>query len=227
MKSHNNGDSGHTAFTLTELLTVVGILAMLAAMTAPSLIHLVPSRKAQISKVFTYLEMARARAMASKQDMYVCFADAAFPDPDFKYRALAMFSAASMTDETQPIDRRELRQVENWLELTPDVMLGVGADFKHRTSPTPTVLDSQEKREFVFRRKGKDCRATLPYLVFNRAGRLEVPFTSGSEIFVGIVDGFVDSGGVRQIKRPVSGGGVVGDLIAIHFADGKMSHLRD
>ena len=83
------------AFTLVELLAVVGIMGLLAAVAVPALKGLTGSggRKQALSQVMGALEIARNTAISTGTNAAVIFPDSTFASGDaYKYRAMAVVS---------------------------------------------------------------------------------------------------------------------------------------
>ncbi len=81
------------AFTLVELLAVVGIMGLLAAVAVPALKGLTGSggRKQALSQVMGALEIARNTAIAGGTNAAVIFPDSTFGLGDaYKYRSMAV-----------------------------------------------------------------------------------------------------------------------------------------
>ncbi len=222
MKPCNSHECRFWAFTLLEVLSTLGVISVLMAIAIPSFINLVPTRKAKIGEVYTFLEMARAQAMATRQDVFVCFATQDFPLKDYRYRAATLFKAANPAEESKPLDTRELRQTEVWLMLPADLMFGIGADFK---PVRETISDSLTKRKFSFSIEGQSYQVDLPYLLFNKAGRIEVPVSPDSEILLALVDGYLAESGQRVLKS--DGKAQVGEFLVLNPQSGKISHLSE
>jgi type II secretory pathway pseudopilin PulG len=222
MKPCDRQECQYLAFTLIEVLSVLGVISVLMAIVVPNFINLVPNRKAKIGEIFTFLEMARAEAMATRQDVYVCFATRDFPLPDYRYRAATLFKAANPAEESKPVDTRELRQTEAWLMLPADLMFGIGADFNPARELLP---DSVTRRKFTFAMEGKPYHADLPYLLFNKTGRIEVPVSGTSEILLALVDGYMENTGQRILKHNANA--QAGEFLVLNPQSGKISHLRE
>lgn len=182
--------------SIVELLVVILTVAIVLAFAVPSFINLSPSRKAKIAEISAILEKARARAMASQRDVYVCFSNESFPEPSLRFRLMGIFTSSSLSQESNPVDIRELRQQDNIVLLPNDLVFVDQADLmkQGRSGLEQTVLDSLKVREFSIQIEGGTINATLPYLLFNKAGRLEVPFFSDSETYIAISDGNVNNG---------------------------------
>ena len=96
----------HTAaaFTLVELLAVVGIMGLLAAVAVPALKGLTGSggRKQALSQVMGALEIARNTAISTGTNAAVIFPDSTFASGDaYKYRSMAVV-AWNATNSTNP-----------------------------------------------------------------------------------------------------------------------------
>lgn len=225
MNRRKNSESLKSAFSLVEIITVISIITILAAITVPGMISLAPSRKTQASEVLNFLELARAKAMAVQQDVYVCFADDSFPDSELRFRGMTSFMASSLAEESEAIDTREIVQTEPWFQLTADVMFGVESDFAGRRQVnTRTVPESQTVRGFTFSSAGQNIVSDLPYLLFSKSGRVEVPVWHDSEIYIALVEGYVENGR-RVIARKDEA--QIGELIEINSNTGKCTLLRE
>ena len=92
-------ERSRAAFTLVELLAVVGIMGLLAAVAVPALKGLTGSggRKQALSQVMGALEIARNTAISTGTNAAVIFPDSRFsatgadPNP-YKYRSMAVVS---------------------------------------------------------------------------------------------------------------------------------------
>ena len=83
----------HGAFSLVELMAVVGIMALLAAVGVPALKGLTGSggRKQAMSQLLGALEVARNTAISSGTNAAVIFPDSSFSHGDaYKYRSMAV-----------------------------------------------------------------------------------------------------------------------------------------
>ena len=112
------------AFTLVELLAVVGIMGLLAAVAVPALKGLTGSggRKQALGQVISALEIARNTAISSGTNAAVIFPDNGFsatgadPTP-YKYRSMAVV-AWNATNSNAPAT-----MVGSWIVLPQGIAL--------------------------------------------------------------------------------------------------------
>ena len=111
----------HTAaaFTLVELLAVVGIMGLLAAVAVPALKGLTGSggRKQALSQVMGALEIARNTAINTGTNAAVIFPDLNFPSQPYRYRSMAVISW-NTTNTNEPNI-----MVGSWITLPQGVVL--------------------------------------------------------------------------------------------------------
>jgi prepilin-type N-terminal cleavage/methylation domain-containing protein len=115
------GERSKAAFTLVELLAVVGIMGLLAAVAVPALKGLTGSggRKQALSQVMGALEIARNTAISTGTNAAVIFPDSGFASGDaYKYRSMAVVSykdstIATNTTTSTPFDKL----VSSWIVL--------------------------------------------------------------------------------------------------------------
>lgn len=84
-----------SAFTLVELMAVVGIMGLLAAVAVPALKGLTGSggRKLALNQVLSAMEIARNNAISSGTNAAVIFPDSSFSEGDaYKYRSMAVIT---------------------------------------------------------------------------------------------------------------------------------------
>ena len=112
------------AFTLVELLAVVGIMGLLAAVAVPALKGLTGSggRKQALSQVMGALEIARNTAISTGTNAAVIFPDSGFSatgaDPiPYKYRSMAVV-AWNATNSNAPAT-----MVGSWIVLPQGIAL--------------------------------------------------------------------------------------------------------
>ncbi|NBV97558.1 MAG: prepilin-type N-terminal cleavage/methylation domain-containing protein [Verrucomicrobia bacterium] len=87
-------ERSRAAFTLVELLAVVGIMGLLAAVAVPALKGLTGSggRKQALSQVMGALEIARNTAISTGTNAAVIFPDQNFASKPYRYSSMAVIS---------------------------------------------------------------------------------------------------------------------------------------
>jgi len=92
-----------SAFTLVELMAVVGIMGLLAAVAVPALKGLTGSggRKMALNQVLSALEIARNNAISSGTNAAVIFPDKDFSGGEaYKYRSMAVITWSGTNTNT-------------------------------------------------------------------------------------------------------------------------------
>ena len=113
-------ERSRAAFTLVELLAVIGIMGLLAAVGVPALKGLTGSggRKQALSQVMGALEIARNTAISISTNAAVIFPDSTFASGDaYKYRSMAVV-AWNTTNSNAPAT-----MVGSWIVLPQGIAL--------------------------------------------------------------------------------------------------------
>jgi len=167
------------AFTLVELLAVVGIMGLLAAVAVPALKGLAGSggRKQALSQVMGALEIARNTAINTGTNAAVIFPDSTFTLGDaYKYRSMAVV-AWNATNTNSPAT-----MVGSWIVLPQGIAL-----FPRSISALPQATN------ISVRILTTSYTGTYPGITFQSDGALDesqspMP-TNGIAYFEGTVDG--------------------------------------
>jgi len=110
-----------SAFTLVELLAVIGIMGLLAAVGVPALKGLTGSggRKQALSQVMGALEIARNTAISSGTNAAVIFPDQSFTNQAYRYRSMAVIT----WDATNTNSVTTNSMLGSWITLPQGVVL--------------------------------------------------------------------------------------------------------
>ena len=167
------------AFTLVELLAVIGIMGLLAAVGVPALKGLTGSggRKQALSQLMGAIEIARNTAISSGTNAAVIFPDSTFASGDaYKYRSMAVV-AWHPTNSDLPTT-----MVGSWIVLPQGVAL-----FPNSILALPTATNISVRILTTTK------TANFPGIVFQSDGGLSEDFspkpTNGIAFFEGTVTG--------------------------------------
>ena len=169
------------AFTLVELLAVIGIMGLLAAVGVPALKGLTGSggRKQALSQLMGALEIARNTAISTGTNAAVIFPDSTFASGDaYKYRSMAVV-AWNATNSNLPTT-----MVGSWIVLPQGVAFFpnslIPANLPTATNISVRILTTTKTANF-------------PGVVFQSDGGLSEDFspkpTNGISFFEGTVTG--------------------------------------
>ena len=91
--------------------------------------------------------------------------------------------------------RDRVEQVESTFLLPEDLVFSDKADLVEQGGGGEelTILDSPKLRDFPFKVEANTIDVELPYLLFNKSGRLEVPFFSESDVHIAISEGYLEN----------------------------------
>lgn len=165
------------AFTLVELLAVIGIMGLLAAVGVPALKGLSGSggRKQALSQVMGALEIARNTAISNGTNAAVIFSDKASAE-GYRYRSMAVV-AWNPTNTNLPAT-----MVGSWIVLPQGVAL-----FPNSISALPTATN------ISVRILTTSSTANFPAIIFQPDGGLSEDYsplpTNGVAFFEGTVTG--------------------------------------
>ena len=114
-------ERSRAAFTLVELLAVVGIMGLLAAVAVPALKGLSGSggRKQALSQVMGALEIARNTAISTGTNAAVIFPDRNFASQPYRYRSMAVIS----WDATNTNSVTTNSMLGSWITLPQGIVL--------------------------------------------------------------------------------------------------------
>ena len=174
------------AFTLVELLAVVGIMGLLAAVAVPALKGLTGSggRKQALSQVMGALEIARNTAISTGTNAAVIFPDSGFSSGDaYKYRSMAVV-AWNATNSTNPAT-----MVGSWIALPQ----GISFLPNYLVTTTTTNMISVTASIQIPPKTNKTS-ITCPGIVFQSDGGL-LDGATNSIAGVGFFEGTVDASG--------------------------------
>ncbi len=189
-------------FSLVELLAVMGILAVLAAVSGPALRGLAQGsgRKGAVSQMLGVLEQARAHALTRATHTFVVFADNS-PEVlghsrDLAYRGCAILEGSSAGPERY---------------LTPWMALPRATAFK---AEDRSVFNATNTVPVPFPRDGGP-EIALPAVSFNSFGEVETP-ESGEHLQLFLYDGVAGADGrplpvSLAARQAPAGTGTAGD----------------
>ena len=169
------------AFTLVELLAVIGIMGLLAAVGVPALKGLTGSggRKQALSQVMGALEIARNTAISTGTNAAVIFPDSTFTSGEaYRYRSMAVVAWNATNSATAAT------MVGSWIVL-PQGIAFFPNSLKTANMPTATNIS--------VRILTTPITASFPGVVFQSDGSLSEDFsqkpTNGIAFFEGTVTG--------------------------------------
>lgn len=182
------------AFTLVELMAVVGVMALLAVVGVPALKGLAGggSRKQALSQTIGALEVARNTAIATGTNAAVIFPDSTFPGGEaYKYRSMAVV----VWNPTNPSAFPSM--TNSWIVLPQGI-----AFFPRSIANTNLPIVNN----ISFRILTTSQTASFPAIVFQSDGALDETYptpggklpTNGVAFFEGTVTGTTTNGTSRM-----------------------------
>lgn len=220
---------GAAAFSLVELMVVIGLIAALLALAAPSLMNLGPSRKSAAVELSGFLERARSRALAEQRIVFVAFADGNHPIETARFRACAAFVGDS--DSTDPLATLPVNQATEWFELPEGIFFAKARYFEaDPRDELRTLIDLPHRRSFPVRKaSGGSVPARLPYVAFAPHGGILLPSLADADgLHLGVVEGILEDSGraIRAVGESQEEVGR-GELLRLSYYTGRARILTD
>jgi prepilin-type N-terminal cleavage/methylation domain-containing protein len=215
----------HSAFSLLELLVVIGIISVLLAALMPAVTSISKStgRKGAIGNLLSLLEQARALAITGHQNAYVAFAtDIAPPVPrsiahQYSYKAYAVFADDAASSG--------IIQITKWQKLP------MGISFRSRNEPPDengnvngtSVTSGSNTITMPFFFAPATSSLAFPYLKFDPTGTIVEPTTPAPMRLV-VFEGTATANAEIPTAKEASGE-PVRDEIQITKFTGRAKHV--
>lgn len=185
--SNFDGRRRERAFTLLEMLVVIGIIAVLAVALLPAVgtMSKSQSRKSAISSLLGGIEQARAEAMRTGQSSYIVFTafDSGKPATlnAYNYRCFAIF-----VDD--PADATHPKQLTNWKTLPTGVAMRANSTSNTAVTNLPKLNSLPAPMPVLTFTPDTNAAVTYYVIKFNPTGEVDQPTNN---IVLGVFEGFV------------------------------------
>lgn len=200
--------SSTLGFTLLEMITVMAIIAIAAAIAIPAIGSLTKSsaRRTAVSLTLAALDQTRALALSRSGNFYIAFADNSSDLPeDYRCRAFAIFEETFHPNGT-PGNQYHWLQVSNWALLPTGVAFDPAAN---------SVFGAPARKAFYFPPLGKEISAA--YFKFNSIGAVDEPANSDLAN-VKIFEGFIGTNGQPTFTNQAV---AAAEVIKVSLATGR------
>ncbi len=191
----------HSAFTLLELLVVMGIIALLLLAVIPAVTSISKSsgRKGAINNLLGAIEQARTEAIKTGQAAYIVFPAFATGSQTtldrYNYKSYAIF-------QDDPANPATPKQLANWKTFATGVALRAAGPTPLSDLADPATLTPAVTFKFT-PEEGADTSG-FRCIKFNANGEVEGPAGTG-KITLAIFEGYVN-GGTEVVTSARTGG---------------------
>lgn len=200
------------AFTLLELMVVIGIIAVMLVALIPAVSSLTKSsgRKAAVGSLLGGIEQARANAIKTGQASYIVFptftAGSKTTLDQYDHKSFAIF-------EDDPANPTTPKQLIGWKRLPTGVSLRAKAASQEALSNLPDAAGLTPPLTFSF---SPDAAATPLFrcIKFNSNGEIESP---PAKVALAVFEGYVNAG-AEVVTGTKTGGGEPAAREAINVA---------
>jgi prepilin-type N-terminal cleavage/methylation domain-containing protein len=197
------------AFTLIELMVVIGVIALLLVLLAPTIGSLSKStgRRGAVSNLTSIIEQTRALALSQSRTAYVAFVGEMPPNAppavvrDYAYRAFAVFQDSAGAGKAQ---------VTKWQKLPEGISFRAEPEAAAAGTPVGTSITATTNSAttlFPFAPLGSGQSIECRYIAFDATGTVIEPPVSAPlrlVIFEGRVNNAVEQPTARDAdQQPV------------------------
>lgn len=185
------------AFTLLELMVVIGIISIMLVALVPAVNSLTKSsgRKAAIGSLLGAVEQARAQAIKDGRATYLVLVGqlAGVSDQSiigrYGYRSYAIFQddPSNPGDHSSPADPADSAKPK--VQLTPWKILPTGISLRSDMEAAASIW---KQSSFSFTPGASGMVQDFPYLMFNESGEVQSPIPPAGPVPLSIFEGSVD-----------------------------------